>query len=177
MKIKSLVKIFITVFLLSGCATGPKFKEDEHTKIFRQDLDNNGAQEIIKVEDKFDKDSNSVITVMKRDGTEIGHFIIPGRFVNVEFIDLYDNESNQMAIHYSSKDNSANLEIYSLKNNKLSKLFNFSSSCGIDTNWEGICRIRVCKPGISGTGCSPENNNACDWDVWSWSGEKFIKEM
>jgi len=170
------MKMVLAVFFLAGCAGTPKAKDGAHTKIFRQDLDNNGTKETIKVEDKFDASSNTVITVIMRDGTVAGSFTLPGRFRNMEFIDLYENEFKQMAIYCDRNDNSSDLELWGLKNNKLSKLSAFRSPCGIDADWSTIYRVRVCNPGSRGRNCSSENSAACHWDVWSWSGERFIKE-
>ncbi|MDD5044663.1 MAG: hypothetical protein PHU91_01090 [Candidatus Omnitrophica bacterium] len=176
MKIKSILKVSFILFLLAGCASNPKFKEDEHTKIFKQDIDNTGMPEVIRVEDKFDTESKTIVTIMKRDGTSIGSFTVPGRFMGMDFIDLYENQKKQMAIFYDYKDNTSNVAIYGLKHNNFVKLFSFSSPCGVEADWDTIYRIKVCDAGCRKKDCSPENSTACDWNTWSWSGQKFIKE-
>ncbi len=179
MKIKYLITVIILVALAaSGCATDTQFiKGKKIVSISKLDLDNDGAQEIILVEDRQGTGSDVLITITrpKPAKQEVASLCVPGRFRKIELIDLKGDGYKQMAIHYDDKGNNSNLVIYSFKNEKLSKVFEVASTCAIETDFSSVLgRVKVGKPKRGYADCS--SSNMTDWDVWVWSGDKFIKE-
>jgi hypothetical protein len=100
---------------------------------------------------------------------------LPGHFNKADFIDLNDNGEKQLVIYSDSNGNFANINIYKLKDDKLSKIFFASSNCDIETDFTStIPRVKI---GISNNqtkDCSAGFIN--DWETWIWSGEKFVRE-
>jgi len=169
---KYFVKLVLAIFLFSGCATNPAIKEDEHTKVYRQDLTAEGSKEIIKVEDTFDTDSSSTVTIMAKDAKKICDFSVPGRVNNIEFLELYDYGVSQIALYYNDDSNYQNLEIRRLKSNNPIAITVFRSNCGIEIDSSAICKIKVCRPKCASCGAA----SGTEWEIWSWSGEKFVRE-
>jgi hypothetical protein len=178
MKIKYLVALILTVSLASGCATDAQFKKGKKiVSASKLDLDNNGVQEIILAEDRLGGAIDILITITrpKPNNQEVVSFTVPGHFTKIEFIDLKGDGYKQMVVYYDDKDNKANLIIYSFKDEKLTKVFEISSPCGLDTDFSSVLgRVKAGKPKKGYLDCS--SSNMTDWDVWVWAGDKFIKE-
>ncbi|MCM8779854.1 MAG: hypothetical protein NC914_01715 [Candidatus Omnitrophica bacterium] len=169
---KYFLKIALAIFLFSGCATSPALKGNENTKIYRQDLTAEGSREIIKIDDNFDTDSASTVTIMSRNAKKICDFSVPGRVRSVEFLDLYDYGIYQIALFYEDDNNYQNLEIRRLNNIDTEILAVFRGNCGIKVDSSTIPKIKVCRYKCSNCGA----DSGTTWDVWSWSGEKFVRE-
>jgi hypothetical protein len=180
MKAKVLVSVILAVFLSGGCASAPvKFREDakKNLKTYTADLNGDGNKEIVRVEDKFDTDSVSLITVEKQDKKKnaetIDSFSVFGKIRNFELIELNSDGQKQMAIYFDDRDKIPNLVIYQLLNNRLLKMFEVSSPYGIAANLGGgMPRIKI--------GRAPRNDNSPnripEWESWVWGGERFIRE-
>lgn len=167
------------VSLFSGCVAPSVKNVKSKPPEYKLDLDNNGIKEIISIEDKFDLEGNALITISKQKNKKVREtitsFSVPGRTPRIELIDLSEDGYKQIAVYYETKNNYANLVIYNLKNDKLTKIFNVSSSCGIDTDFTSVlAKIKAGKPKKGQSSCFSLSDS--DWDVWVWGGEKFIKE-
>lgn len=181
MKTKSCFFIILAVFLLNGCATQAKSKNESRSRvnkssrIYKLDLDCDGKKEIISIQDNFDKNGESIITIAKPDRSKIDSISFAGRFIRLEFIDLNVDGSKQIAVYSQKENNCTNLIIYRLNNNKLLTIFNTGSSYGIDTNFGSVlARISVAKPKYSEK--NPSLSDTLEWERWVWVGERFIKE-
>lgn len=178
MKIKYLIILTLAVLAASGCASDDQFiKGRKIVSISRQDLDNDGVEEIILAEDKSGTGLDVSIEIKrpKSKQKEVDSFSVPGRFRRIELIDLSAGGYKEIAVYYDGKDKFANLVIYNFKNEKLSKVFEVSSPCGVEADFSSVLgRVRVGKPASGYRDCS--SRNTTDWDIWVWSGEKFIRE-
>ncbi|MEW5758795.1 MAG: hypothetical protein AB1755_04950 [Candidatus Omnitrophota bacterium] len=166
----------IAVFLLFGCAASSGIRKDkkldEKPKIYKLDLDNDGTKEIIQVEDVIVTQGSTIVTIMTntKDRKELDRINIKD-FSEIEFIDLDRNGFKQIVIYTKDKENYYNLYIYSLKNKKLNEIFTISSPVGLDVNFKS-CIPRI-KAGIPK---SEDGDNGPTYEVWVWSGYKFIKD-
>lgn len=152
-----------------------KAVQDKHPKVYKSDLDADAKNETITIEVIPGSDNHTRISVVSRGNTEAASFTVPGIFDKLELIDLKEDGYKQLAVYSSGKDHYANLAIYGFKNSKLSKIFAAASNCGIDTDFSSVLsRIKV------GRQRKIENSYSStdipEWDVWVWSGEKFIRE-
>ncbi|MFH1442102.1 MAG: hypothetical protein ABIH18_08710 [Candidatus Omnitrophota bacterium] len=164
--------------LFSGCITDGAGKNGDRVnkpEIYKLDLDNDGIKEITKVEKSTEPDKKSVITISSLRREEIDSFSVGGKLNKVDFIDLNEDGFKQIAVFSRDTQEKYNLAIYKMKNNQLFRLFSIASSCGIDTDFSTVLsRIRVCKSGCEGEYYA---NNIINWEVWVWSGERFIREV
>lgn len=179
MTLKAHFLIILIVLLLNGCATRRESKDGlrVHTapKIYKFDLDCDGQKEIIKVEDNFDKNGESMITVIKKDKSKIDSVSFPARFINMEFIDLNVDGNKQIAVYSQEKNKCNSLIIYKFNNNRLLKIFSAENNYGIDTSFGSfLSRIKVAK--LKSTGDNSSSSNMLEWESWVWSGERFIRE-
>jgi len=182
MKFVQLIVLFLSVLLYSGCLTGDKNKNDANKNIetYTQDLDGDMLPETIKIENRFTIDGNSVVKIIKgqkdkKAKEKFCSFIIPGGYKKVDFVDLNDDGSKQMAIFYDTQDEYMHLGIYRLKNDKIVKIFSTSSNCDIDVDFSSLlARVRVGKSKDGSNDCA--GGDSAYWEVWVYTGEKFIKE-
>ncbi|MFH0791020.1 MAG: hypothetical protein V2A64_05235 [Candidatus Omnitrophota bacterium] len=179
MKIKSCFFIILAVFLLNGCATQAKSKNEfsinKSPKIYKLDLDCDGKKEIIDIQDNSDKNGESILTIAKPDRSKIDSISFAGRFIRLEFIDLNADDNKQIAVYSQRENNCTNLIIYRLNNSKLLTIFNTGSSYGIDTSFGSVlARISVAKLKYSEK--NPSLSDTVEWERWVWVGERFIKE-
>ena len=173
---KKIIVVISVLFLLIGCATESQFTasstKNKLPKVYKIDLDNDGLEENVKIEDLS---SSWVISITRRDKSEVGSLKAEGHLVRVEFIDLKQDGYQQIAVSYYDPEKLSYLTVHGLKNEKLSQVFSISSKCGVDAELgQGLARIRVGKPQPGYSECS--NDNMIVWDAWVWSGDKFIKE-
>ncbi len=169
------IRVILALFLVVIYAPQAIPKDTPGTKTQKIDLNNDRVKEIVQIEDKFDTDGVSIVTIAKPKADKIASFQVPGRFNAIEFAELDGDGQKQIVVYYEGKDGSSNLVIYSLKNNKLSKIFTISSPCGIEADLSTIlARVRVDKPVCDEEGCYC--NDLPNWEKWVWSGERFIKE-
>jgi len=178
MKIKYLILLIFSLFLLSGCPTSDSsIKKDGKKKIppkiYRLDLDADRVKEIVKIEDRFEEKQDFWVEFfLPLEKKEIS-FVMPGRFTDLEFIELNENGPKQMAIYYEDKDRLSNLVIFELRNNRLVKIFAAIGCCGIETDFSSVlARIKVGKSPSGSKDCFW--GDASHWEVWVWQGEKFI---
>ncbi len=180
MRIMIFIAVVCSAAFFSGCITDGAGKNDDnraHKKpeIYKLDLDNDGIKEITEIEKSIEPDKKSVITISSLRKERIDSLSIGGQLNKVDFIDLNEDGFKQIAVFYRDSQEQYNLAIYKMKNNQLLKLFSIASNCGIDTDFSTVLsRIKVCKNGCAGEYYA---NNITDWDVWIWSGERFIKEI
>lgn len=126
---------------------------------YRIDLDSDGERETIKVENRLLTDNDYLITISKKDKAKTKMISVPGQFREIEIIDLNEDGFNQIAIYYEDNNDYSNLVIYSLKNNKLIKVFAISNPSGIETDFKSVlARINTGN------------------ESWVWGGNKFIRE-
>lgn len=177
-----LIWAIVAIVFSSGCLTADKTKNKEKKNIetYRVDLDGDGTEELVEIEDRYIKSGDTFmrITKVQKNRNVVAKeysLTIPGHFIRAEIIDLDTDNFKQMAIFYDTKDSRINIAIYKLKNNKLSKVFTTSSNCDIETDMELVPRIKVAKSKTGGRDCSASLQGS-DWETWAWSGEKFIKE-
>lgn len=177
---KFLIAVSALVLLSSGCATAEKGKvsKDKKTTTQMVDLNGDGRKQIIETQDKFDAQGIYVITVkraLKNKQTEtLDSFTVPGKVKKLEFLELYFDKRQQMAVTYVDKDNVQGIVIYQLTNDKLSQMFLATSKYGVEGEFtSALEKIRIGKPPRGGDD-SP--NRIPEWEVWVWTGDKFIKE-
>lgn len=180
MRIVTFIAVVCLAAFFSGCLTGGAGKNGDNRankkpEIYKLDLDNDGIKELTKVEKNIDQDKKSVVTISSLRKERIDSFSVTGQLNKVDFIDLNEDGFKQIAVFYRDPQEQYNLAIYKMKNNQLLKLFSIASSCGIDTDFSTVLsRIKVCKNGCDGEYYA---NNTLNWDVWVWSGERFIREI
>lgn len=180
MKKKILVLLLSGLFLLGGCATSPSTQKDKNPNIKTQmmDLNGDGTKEIVETEDKFDTDSVCIVSVKRQKKNKeiqiLDSFTVPGKIKKLDFCDLYFDSQKQIVIYFDDADKAPGITIYQLKNDGLSQIFFASSRYGIDAQLKsGVPRVRLGKASRVQEG-SP--NRMPDWEVWTWTGDKFIKE-
>ena len=182
MKNSWLIVLSFSILLFSGCLTTDKNKNksDKNIETHIADLNGDMMPETIEIENRFQTDGNSVIKIIKgkkdkKAEPKICTFTVPGYFKRVEFVDLNEDGFKQVAIYYDTEDNHINLGIYKIKNDRAIKIFSASSACDIETDFSSLlARVKVGK-GKDGTDdCSSGTGGY--WDVWVYTGEKFIKE-
>lgn len=167
--------VIMAVFLLSGCSSIDKYKDEPTDVLYQADINADNAAEIIKVKDKFDTQSKTIIIALKRNKAEISSFSIPGRLQNLEFMQLDISPRQHISAHYRKRDDSEVLDIYSLKGDKFHKIFTIDSNCGIETDYSSVlARIKVGKFQCDGDICSCIGPSA--GEMWIWGGDRFVKE-
>lgn len=179
MKKNRLVLIVCLLFTLSGCVSlfQSKKKENPNLKTYIFDLDGNGIKEVVEIEDLYDTKSEVDIRVFDYTKKKLDALVIPGRLIKIEFIQLNDNNAMQLAVYYEDQKADTNLDIYQLKNEKMYKIFKMATKCGIESYMDSsLARIKVGRPKPGEKDCS-RDSVVTEWDVWVWTGEKFIKEI
>lgn len=167
--------VIMSAFLLSGCASIDKYKDEPTDVLYRADINADNATEIIKVKDKFDTESKTIIIALKRNKMQIASFSIPGRLQDIEFMQLDISPRKHISAHYKKKDDSEVVDIYSLKDDKFRKIFTIDSNCGIETDYSSVlARIKVGKFKCNGDICSCISPSG--GDMWIWAGDRFLKE-
>jgi hypothetical protein len=166
----------VLIFLLSaGCATQGKPKKDNpNIRKYFADLDGDGRKEIIETEDKTATESKYIVTVKENNkmAKVIDTFSLSGKIRDIEFAEFNLDGQEWMAIYFDQMDNSSGIAIYKLTNNKFTKVFFAVSVYGIEASLDPMApRIKVGKPPREKS--SP--NLVPDWDVWLWTGDKFIR--
>lgn len=179
--IRLTVFLLSVILVLSGCLTTNKNKNaNKNIETREVDLDGDTFPETIEIENRFITDGNALVRITKgvknkKITPKAVSFEIPGNFKKIEFIDLNDDGLKQMAVYFDARDNSSNVTIYKLKNDKVSKIFYVSSNCEIETDFTSIlARVRINKDINGGNDCSLGTSG--EWEVWVYNGEKFIKE-
>ncbi|MCU0651687.1 MAG: hypothetical protein MUC39_01940 [Candidatus Omnitrophica bacterium] len=174
---KYLFSLILAVFLSAAMVSPALAKEKPSSKLQTQKLDLNAdkVKEIITMEDKFDTDGFSVITIARPKADKIGSFTVPGRFKAIEFADLYGDGAKQIAVYFEGKDASNHLVLYGIKNNRISRIFGVDSACDIEGDFSTVlARITIDKPVCEEGSCyCPEQP---EHEIWIWTGEKFIRE-
>ncbi|MEI8349685.1 MAG: hypothetical protein WCI77_05985 [Candidatus Omnitrophota bacterium] len=180
MGIMRLVVLVLLAVSFSSCLTlnGKKEKLPKGVEQFKVDLDNDMIAEVVEVTDRFDAQADALVTITKKDKepskNKVNTFTVPGRFTKIQFIDLNNNDYKQIVVYYEAKGMLA-LVIYDIKDNRLSRLFTAESSCGVDGDFDsGLSRVKIGKNKSGTADCSTEQLDT--WELWAWSGEKFIKE-
>jgi formylmethanofuran dehydrogenase subunit E-like metal-binding protein len=167
--------VIMAAFLLSGCSSIDKYKDEPADILHRADIDADNVVEIIKVKDKFDTQSKTIIIAMERNKAEIDSFSVPGRLQKIEFMRLDISPRENISAHYKKKDGSEVVDIYGLKDGKFRKVFTMDSNCGIETDYSSVlARIKVGKFKCDGDICSCIGPSA--GDMWIWGGDRFVKE-
>ncbi len=167
--------LFLTVLFMQGAEAKNKAASDNPPKVYKSDLDNDAKIEIISVNPISGAGKETRVTVTRRDHSDAGGFTVLGLFKKLEIIDLNEDGYKQIAVYSRSDDGFTNLVIYSFKNNEFSRVFSVGSKYGIDTDFHSsLSRIMVGKQRRVTDG--PSYTDIPEWDVWVWSGEKFIRE-
>lgn len=167
--------LIFVVFLFNGCATTPSGKVDKKKTpkpiINKVDLDSDGIKELVQLEGKEITGSDeTIIRILNKDKKELDRLTIQD-YVRMEFIDLDNNGCKQIVVYIKDKDNYSKLYIYNLKDNRLNEIFSIGSPVGLDSNFKS-CIPRI-KSGIPIEKLTP---NGPTYEVWVWSGYKFIKD-
>jgi len=172
------MKVLITVLLLClcFCYTGITYAKNDNKNIqsYTATLSDSSRKEIVEIEDKYSTDGVFVLSVRGRNKTKdvIDSLVIPGKIRRLELVGLDLDGRQQILVDFDGPDNIPNIVIYQLKNNKLHRIFAVSSKYGVDTDFQGIPRVKVGK-------ASKYNNTSTflpAWDSWVWVGGKFVKE-
>lgn len=182
MRVVQVIVLFLSIFLISGCLTGDKDKNNskKNVETYKVDLDGDFLPETIEIANRFETDANAVIKIKKGQKDKKATpkectFIIPGYYKKVEFIDLNDDGIKQMAVSYDTEGDYLNLAIYKLKNNKVIKIFSVSSNCDIEADFSSLlARVKVGKGKDGSNDC--KGGVSAYWEVWVYTGEYFIKE-
>ena len=182
MRLNLLTSVFCAIFL-TGCLTAgsnTKSKAQDNKNIATQsvDLDADGRKEIVETENKFDKEGLTLITVKrqlkKKETEKIDSFSVAGKIRRLEFFELYFDRRQQIAVTFDDKDGVSNVVVYEFKNGKFSQMFLASSKYGIEVQSLGVMtKIKIGKTPQGGESCP---NRVPDWEVWVWTGDKFIKD-
>ncbi len=177
-----LILFLLTAFSV-GCLTPAKTKDknDKNIESYKADLDADGVEELIEIEDRSIKGGDTFVLITKISKnknipSKEYSLTLPGHFVRAEIIDLDTDNFRQMAFFYDTKDSRLNIVIYRFKNNRLSKVFSASSDCDIETDMDLVPRVKVAKGHNGGKDCSVSLQQS-DWEIWAWSGEKFVREQ
>ncbi len=176
MKKRSLAIIFLllAVFVTQKAEAKNKAAPGNLPKVYKSDLDGDAKIEIIRVEGISGASKETKVIVARRDHIDVASFTVAGLFKKLEIIDLNMDNYKQIAVYSRGDDGSANLVIYSFKNNEFSRVFAASSKYGIDTDFNSaLGRVRVGKQRRVTNDSS--YTDIPEWDVWVWSGEKFIR--
>jgi len=172
---RSLAILFLLLAVFAAQDAEAKAVRKDPSKIFRSDLDGDAKIEIIRVEDIPGAGKGSKVIVSRRDHTDVASFTVSGVFKKLEIIDLNVDDYKQIAVSSRGDDGSANLVIYSFKNNEFSCVFSVGSKYGIDTDFNtALGRVKIGKQRRVTDGSS--YTDIPEWDVWVWSGDKFIRE-
>jgi hypothetical protein len=172
---KKLLFLLLAVLIAQPAIAKDKAVLDKRPKTYKIDLDGDSKIEIIRIEDASAADKETKVIVTRKDSADIGSFMVPGIFNKLELIDLSEDGCKQIAVYCAGKDNYTNLAIYSFKNNKFSRVFSAGSNCGMDTDFRSVlARVKIGRQRRIEKGNS--YTDIPEWDVWVWSGERFIRE-
>ncbi|MCK9614136.1 MAG: hypothetical protein M0R48_01380 [Candidatus Omnitrophica bacterium] len=180
MKIINVVSMFLILFLLGGCLTTNKKKNDKNIEIYKLDLDKDMIEEVVEIENRFAAHGDMLIKITKpaknkKAEPKIFNFTINGQFNKVEFAELGCDGFKQMLIYYDTAKKFTHLVIYKFKNDKVSQIFLASSNCDIETDFDTVPRVKIAKNIDRGNDCSVIARGN-EWESWAWDGEKFVKE-
>ena len=106
----------VIAFLLNTFA----FAEAE---TYRADLDNDGQEEIITAEDKFDTDLKGIVAVSSLDKSKADSFSMPDHLGEIEFIGLNKDGFKQIVAWSYGGAHYTNLSIYGYMDKRLYKIF------------------------------------------------------
>jgi len=181
-KVINSICVILVLFLLGGCLTTNK-KKNEQTKnieTYKVDLDNDMAEELIEIEDRFAANGDILVRITKPAKTKnakpkVFNFTIHGQFDKAEFTQLGCDGFSQMLIYYDTERKFTNIVIYKLKNDKVSQIFSARSNCDIETDFDSVPRVKIGKNTEGGKDCSVITQGN-EWEIWIWDGEKFVKE-
>jgi hypothetical protein len=178
MKKNKLLILLCLILIFNGCASFSSKKEaNPNLKTYFSDLNGDGIKEIIEVENLYDTKGEVIIRVIAYDKKKLDEITIPGRLIKIEFIQLNADNTMQLAVSYEDNKADTNLNIYQLKSEKLYKIFVIATKCGIESYFDSsLARIKVGRPKHGEKECS-RDTVVSEWDVWVWTGEKFIKEI
>jgi hypothetical protein len=172
---RQLLFLLLAVLIAQPAAAKDKAALGKQPKSYKIDLDGDSKTEIIRIEAASAADKQTKVIVTRKDSVDMGSFTVPGTFNKLELIDLNEDGCKQIAVYCAGKDNYTNLAIYSFKNNKLSRIFSAGSNCGMDTDFRTVlARVKIGRQRRIEKGNS--YTDIPEWDVWVWSGERFIKE-
>lgn len=175
--------VLILAFFLSSCITiakNPPVKKGKFPQIYIFDLDNDLKKEIITIEKSPDPEPKYTINIARRESkkliNDVTSLAVPGDFEDIDFSDLNEDSTLQMALYYKSKKGFTNLVIYKLKNDKIIKLYASGDCCDVYAEFASVLgRVKLNRPKCEGSqDCSCEHMP--EWETWVWAGEKFIKE-
>jgi len=137
---------------------------------FVADLNNDGKEETIRVEDRLDSQAPATITVLTEDGDCLGSFSLPGRVLRAASFSLNKDKKEQIFAWSRDGYGYLTLTIYGLRGGSLYQLFKESSACGIDTDFDAQPPvIKVCVKEDAVHGAAGEGE-----EFWLWDGEKFL---
>jgi hypothetical protein len=182
--LNKIIYIFVLILLfLAGCVSvdNPPIKKGQFPQVFTFDLDNDIKKEVVTVEKSADSEPVYSIRIERKDTkkekSDVTSLIVPGVFQKIQFVDMNEDGTKQMAIYYDSRRKYSNLVIYNLKNDKVIKLFSSGDCCDIDAGFVSVInRIRLNRP----RPVAYEDDDPCGhmpkWESWVWQGEKFVME-
>lgn len=183
MRIRNMISVILILFLLGGCLTTNKNKDNKPKNIetYKLDLDNDMVEELVEIENRFATSGDILVRITKaakRKNTEpkVFNFTIQGQLNKVEFAELGCDGFKQMLIFYDTANNFTHLVIYRLKNDKVSQIFLASSNCDIETDFDTVPRVKIGNNKNGGKDCSAIARGS-EWESWAWDGEKFVKEQ
>jgi len=172
---KRLLFLLLAVLVVQPAEAKDKAALEKRPKIYKIDLDGDSKIEIIRIDAASLADKETRVVVKRKDSADMGSFAVPGIFNKLELIDLNEDGCKQIAVYCAGEANYTNLAIYSFKNNKLSRIFSAGSNCGMDTDFRSVlARIKIGRQRRIEKGNS--YTDIPEWDVWVWSGERFIRE-
>jgi hypothetical protein len=166
----------LTALISTGHASSmDKYKSEPGDAIYQGDINGDNKDEIIRVKDKFDTQSKTIIEVLKKNKIQVGSFSVPGRMEKIDFVELGMGGQRYISAHYRSRDDSETVAIYLFKDDKFRKIFSLDSNCGIETDYDSaLARIKAGKFICNGDICSCTDIDG--GQMWIWTGDKFLKE-
>lgn len=165
----------LALFISTGYASMDKYKSEPGDAIYKADINGDNKDEFVRVKDKFDTQSKTIIEVLKKNKIQVGSFFVPGRIEKIDFIELGMGGQKYISAHYRNRDDSETVAIYLFKDDKFRKIFALDSNCGIETDYDSaLARIKAGKFICNGDICSCTDID--NGEMWIWTGDKFLKE-
>ncbi len=175
MRIEFTVAFALALFISCGCASIDKYKSDPADTVYKVDINGDNKGEIIRIKNKFDTQSETIIEVLKKNRIQIDSFSVPGALKKIDFIELGIGPQKHISVHYRNRDDSETVNIYAFKNAKFRRIFTISSNCGVEANYDSVlARIKTGKFICDGDICSCTSID--NGEMWIWTGDKFLQE-
>ena len=176
MKLKLITIFSLLIFVSASCPTHAFAAKPKKANIQRYfvSLNGDGSKQCVEVEAITLPAPLTEVRIRNNKKSEvIDSFSVLGKLRTINFTDFNFDQRDRIVVLYDDENDTSNIAVYQLGNNKLSKIFFASSAYGIEPDFTTASRIKIGKSPKTG----PDNPNLIpEWDVWIWCGDRFIKE-